>query len=724
MATVTGKLVAVVVAVVVTVLCFVTGLFIGWFFLDHPASSTSEGSDSNMTHYPPSSASSSSFGSLGQGHVTEPDPTVSARLIQEVQASNIEQYLRVLSERPHLAGTEGDERTVDYVEQELKKMGYDVTLAPYDVLLSYPAKQHFNKVTMLDGRRRNAIFTSDVGATTGSDWDSEVTPPYCMYCPSGKVQGKLIYANYGRAQDFRTLEKLKVDVNKAIVIMRYGKISRGKKVREAAKRGGKAVVLFNDPADVNINMTYNVYPATWWLPEDDVEHGNFRTSWGDPATPGRAAVDGAYRIPEKQMDLPSVPCHPVSYRDARILLQNLEGEKAPEEWQGQLGFEYHVGSNTPGALPVEVDVKNNLETRRVYNVLATLPGATEPDRVVLVGNHRDAIAYGALDPGSGTAVMLEVARAFMALYTQGWRPRRTVMFCSWAAEEFGVIGSTEWVEERRRWLGDRAVAYLNLDTVLQGNYSFDVSATPSLQAAVIRAAGKVTDPHQPDKTVLDVWRTRITDDRSPGLPWIRRPVSMTDFQPFIHLVGVPVTHSRYSFVEQDGSLIYPVRNYPLYHTVYDTFPLAAMMDPDLAVSTAVAAIMAELTRDLADSPILPLVPRDFATDIATHMDRALQSSPQELHHHIYYLKAAINDFLTASTTLQSHIDSLELHTVDPFQVRRINDKLMLYEREFVDHQRGQHLILSHGSNSNPSLDEQTMSDMIQAFRAATHTLST
>ncbi|KAK7098631.1 N-acetylated-alpha-linked acidic dipeptidase 2-like [Littorina saxatilis] len=706
--TTTGKKVLVIVAIVVAVVCFVTGLLIGWFLLDDLMAASETTSNSTVTSAQRTSPEAAE------------DLMVSAKLMEEIQASHIEQHLRFLSERPHLAGTEGDQRTVDYVKQEFEAMGYEVTLYPYDVLLSYPVEEHFNKVSMLDGRG-NAIHTTEPGAKTGSAWDSEVTWPYCMYSPSGKVKGKLIYANYGRPQDFKLLDKKGVDLDQAIVIMRYGKTSRGKKVREAARRGGAAVILYNDPADVNINVTYNVFPATWWLPGDDVEHGNIRTSSGDPATPGYAATEGAYRIPKKQMDLPSIPCHPVGYRDARVLLQNLDGESAPEEWQGKLGIDYMIATGTEGALPVELTVKNTLDTRRVYNVVASLKGATEPERVVLVGNHRDAVAYGALDPGSGTAVMLELARAFAAVTRQGWQPRRTVMFCSWAAEEFGLIGSTEWVEEKRRWLSDHAVAYLNLDTVLQGNYTFDMSATPSLKAAGMRAASKVPDPHDNSTTVLDVWRQRVHDDRSPHQPWIRRPVSDTDLQPFVHLLGVPVTHSRYSFVEEDGVLVYHVRNYPLYHTVYDTMPLAAMMDPNFAVSKAVAAIMAELTRDLADSLILPIQPRDYALDIMMHLKEPMQKAADKFNNSVFYLQSALDDFLKSSQDLQKEIDNQDM--LNLFEIQRLNDKLMLFEREFVDHKEGTHLFLTHGSNSKPSIDHPTMSAITQALRAAAFTLS-
>lgn len=722
----TQKVALVLTGMVTAVVCFVTGLLIGWFLTEIPlpaGSRTTSRSNDTTSSLHSSGATYDDVATrkacAGECHLQEDDPSITARLLQQLQASSIERHIRFLSERPHLAGTRGDQRTVDYIKQEFQSMGYNVTLYPYDVVLSYPAQDHFNKVSVLDGRGR-AIITSGIGAKTGSDWDSEVFRPYCMYSPSGRVQGKLVYANYGRPQDFKVLEKMGVDTRGAVIIMRYAKQTRARMVREAAKRGSVGVILYNDPADVNMNVTQNVYPATWWLPADDVEHGNTRTQWGDPATPGYASTEGAHRLGEKQMELPEIPCQPVSYTDAKLLLQILNGPSAPEDWQGQLGLQYGVVEKTPGEMPVELSVKNVLDTRRIYNIVATLTGSQEPDRVVLMGNHHDATAYGGVDPGSGTAVMLEVANAFAQLAAQGWRPRRTVMFCSWAAKEFGLIGSTEWVEEKRRWLSNHVVSYLNLDSVLQGNYTFDMSATPSLQAAAIAAASKVPDPYVSGWSVLDAWKDRVANERRPGHPWIRRPICDTDMMPFMHMIGVPVTHSRYSFVMEDGILVYPHRHFPLYHTVYDTAKLATMMDPHFAVCKAVAAVMTELTRDLANSLAIPISARDYAMELMAHLEKPMEKAKDKFNSSVVYLQSALDTFLLAATDIQSKIASA--HSLNAFEIRQLNDKLVLFEREFVDITAGTHIFLSHGSNSNPVLDQHMMTKMTQALEAAAASL--
>lgn len=272
---------------------------------------------------------------------------------------------------------------------------------------------------------------------------------------------------------------------------------------------------------------------------------------------------------------------------------------------------------------------------------------------------------------------------------------------------------------------DHAVAYMNLDTALQGNYSFDMSATPSLKAAGIRAASKIPDTHQPNQTVLDTWRQRVADERSPDQPWIRRPVAFTDIQPFMHLAAIPVTHSRYSFVEENGALIYPIRNYPLYHSVYDTMRLVRMVDPTWAASRAVTAVVGELTRDLADSLLLPISPRDFAQDVMNHVNTGsleLEDTSEAYNLSVASLQTASEEFLKAAEMLQDKINNLRWK--NPFEVRLINDKLMQYEKEFLDSSDGTHLILSHGSNSNPTLDQKTISKLTMALKAATSVLQT
>ncbi|XP_025085016.1 N-acetylated-alpha-linked acidic dipeptidase 2-like isoform X2 [Pomacea canaliculata] len=546
-----------------------------------------------------------------------------------------------------------------------------------------PSRRSDGSVSMLDGRNR-ALFTTSPGAKPGSKWDDDLIGPYCFYSPSGNVKGKLIYANYGRKEDYNYLDNEGIDVHGAIVIVRYGHSDRKSKLGLAASKGAAAVLLYNDPADINRNNTYNVYPATWWLPGDGVEFGNFRLTEGDPATQGYPSLDNAARTSEKELEgMPKIPCHPIGYNDARVFLQNLEGPAAPQDWQGDLGFVYHVGTSSPGGLPVQVDIENKLETRRVFNVFATMKGAIEPDNVVLVGNHRDAVGYGAVDPASGTAVVLELARVFQSLASQGWQPRRTLMFCSWAAEEFGLIGSTEWVEEKKGWLFAHAVAYLNIDMILQGNYSFDMSGSASLKTAAIRAASKISDPRQMNSTLLHTWMERIPDKKNPGQPSIKRPRTNSDFRPFMNIVGVPVGHAHYSFLGEDGVKIYPFQRYPLYHTAYDTIQLAYMMDPDFAISRTVAAVMGELARDLVDSLIIPLSARDYADDICGMVQEALSDSTEKLNKvnsSASGLLEACADFSEVAKKLHEHIEGLKPQ--NPVDIWHLNNKLMLFERQF------------------------------------------
>ncbi|XP_022242586.1 N-acetylated-alpha-linked acidic dipeptidase 2-like [Limulus polyphemus] len=260
-----------------------------------------------------------------------------------------------------------------------------------------------------------------------------------------------VYVNYGRIEDFEELEKLGINVSGKICIARYGKLYRGNKVENAQIRGAVGVVLFSDPSEVARNGTepQNVFPNSWWVPGTAIQRGNIKLVKGDPVTPNYPSVDGAFRYKPEEVNIPRIPCQPIGYNDAWNILKLMDGQAVPDNWKGLLNITYRYG---PGFKPenrarkLRLVVNNEYTSKVIYNVIGVIRGMVEPDRYVLVGNHRDAWSHGAVDPSSGTSQLLELTRVMGGLLMDGWRPRRTLVFGSWGAEEFGLIGSTEWVE--------------------------------------------------------------------------------------------------------------------------------------------------------------------------------------------------------------------------------------------------------------------------------------
>ena len=309
--------------------------------------------------------------------------------------------------------------------------------------------------------------------------DPRVTPAFNGASPSGDVTAEVVYANYGTPADFQKLAELGVTVKGKIVLVRYGANYRGIKVYDAQRAGAAGVLIYSDPADDGY-FRGDVYPRGPWRPDTAVQRGatQFLPIYpGDATTPGVASTPD---LPESQriaMDRiqanwPSIPVNPLSYHDAAPILQALDGPNVPHEWQGALPFAYHAGSDE-GKVKVHMHLEQDTKLRTIWDVIGTIDGtdAGQKDDWVVAGNHRDAWVYGAVDPNSGTAAMLETAHGLGTLLKSGWKPKRKVVICSWDAEEEGLIGSTEWVEDHMKNL-DHAVAYFNTDVAVSGpNFS-------------------------------------------------------------------------------------------------------------------------------------------------------------------------------------------------------------------------------------------------------------
>ncbi len=528
--------------------------------------------------------------------------------------------LRALTREPHVAGSPEDYRTAQYVLDQFRKAGLDGEIVEYRVLLPLPKEV---KVDLVEPFQRR-------GPTPEPNWDNDkksphspVIPAFNAYSPSGDLTAPVVYANYGLPQDYDRLEKLGIDVTGKIVLARYGKCFRGVKAYVAEQHHAAGLLMYSDPADDGFRRG-DVYPYGPWRPDNSVQRGSilYLTSYaGDPLTPGVAASPSAERLkPEDAETLPKIPTTPVSSRDASPILENLSGPVAPPEWQGALPFTYHLG---PGASKVHLKLDMDFEIRPIWNVLARIPGAVQPGRWVVVGNHRDAWTYGAVDPNSGTAPLLAVARGLGRLRKQGWRPNRTIVLASWDGEEFGLLGSTEWAEDHSEILGRNAVAYLNMDIGVSGT-RFSASATPSLRRLIYEVTREVKDPAS-GRNLEAVWAEESREmnkgggiaaaapDQA-GVPFTSGPRvgelgSGSDYTPFLQHLGVPSLDIGFG------------GPYGVYHASSDNFHwMESFGDPTFRYSVLAAQIYGTLALRLADADVLPFDYEDYGKAMLKYLD--------------------------------------------------------------------------------------------------------
>ncbi|XP_033735883.1 N-acetylated-alpha-linked acidic dipeptidase 2-like [Pecten maximus] len=630
--------------------------------------------------------------------VQDGDPTISEEIISSINPDNIRNYLRDLSEFPHLAGTDADYRQAKELQDFWKQEGLDEAfLTPYDVLLSYPNvtdDDMMNRIELLndtDGIVYQSPLREKILYPTENK--SDVVPSFNAYsAPGDIVSERLVYVNYGRLEDYRWLKNnTSVNITGAIVIARYGKIFRGDKVHLASEYGAIGIIIYSDPADYTLDgSTLRVYPEDWWLPPSGAQRGTIFRGLGDPLTPGYPATETAYRYGEdsREARLPTIPAHPVGYGIGQKLLGAMAGDEVPADWKGTLNITYRLGGrlNTAGwKIRMFISTQNSM--RRTYNAFGIIRGSIEPDRYVLMGNHRDAWVFGAIDPSSGTATMMEVSRVMGNLVKQGrWRPRRTIIFCSWGSEEYGLLGSNEWVEQYVKNLGSRSVAYVNVDIAVTGNFSFRASGTPLMYQSMFDATRQVPNPDGGDvqhglHTVYDKWRTSFPgQDKSK--PYMGTLGAGSDYAGFVQLAGIPCVSVHYSY----DMNTYKIGSYPLYHTVYETFyAVDQLIDRGFKRHQAVAQTTAELMRNLADSLIVPFDVTDFANNLQTlvnTLDSDYGALLRSQGIRFDWIKQAADNFSSEAATFKTLVENVNKN--DPFAIRRINDQLILMERAFMD----------------------------------------
>ena len=540
------------------------------------------------------------------------------------------EHLKTLTSAPHWASSPEDYATAVYVADKFKAAGLQTEIVPYKVLLNKPIKiqiEAFDSkgTQIMSGPTPEHVDPNKFGGDPFQN-DPRILPAFNGSSPSGDITAPVIYANYGTLADFQQLAKLGISVKDKIVIVRYGENFRGIKTYIAQQYGAKGVLIYSDPADDGY-FRGDAYPKGPWRPASAVQRGSIQflpIYPGDPTTPGIAStpdLPNSKRIPvdKLQSNQASIPTNPLSWKDAAPILKALCGDDSPREWQGALPFTYHLGGT--GAVKVHMNLVQDYQIRTIWDVVGTIDG-TDPaqkDNWVVAGNHRDAWVYGAVDPNSGTAAMLEAVHGIGDLLKQGWKPKRRVVICSWDAEEEGLMGSTEWVEMHAEQL-KHAVAYFNTDVGVAGP-DFDASAVPSLQEFVRDVTREVPSPK--GGTVYDQWKAtqQTKPSRRAGPARADAPVSDTvrvgdlgsgsDFTPFIQHLGVPSTD-----VGSGGP-------YGVYHSVFDNYNwFIKFADPTFVYEQQMARVFGLEILHMADTDVLPYDYRLYGKDVQSYVAAA------------------------------------------------------------------------------------------------------
>ncbi len=529
---------------------------------------------------------------------------------------NLRSYMQRLSAKPHNVGSPYDKENAEWIAAKFREFGLDTHIETFSVLFPTPKAR---LVELIDGGPHFIAKLQEpvVSEDPTSNQTADQLPTYNAYSIDGDVTAPLVYVNYGLPEDYEVLDRRGISVKGAIIIARYGHSWRGIKPQVGAEHGAIGCIIYSDPRDDGY-AGGEVFPKGPYRPQEGVQRGSVQDSsvyMGDPLTPGIGATADAKRVPIRDAQtLTKIPVLPVSYADAQPLLAAITGPNAPRNWQGGLPITYRLG---PGAAKVHLKVFSNWEMKPLYDVIGKIPGSTNPDEWVIRGNHHDAWVNGAEDPISGMIAVLEEARALGELLKQGWKPKRTIIYCAWDGEEPGLLGSTEWVETHVDELRKHAVVYINSDSNARGY--FELEGSHSLEHFINDVARDVQDP----ETKLSIWKREqlkeISDAKTPdALSEARNRHDLrldmlgggSDHAPFINFAGV--ASLGIGFGGEDGGGIY--------HSIYDDFYwYTHFSDTNFVYGRALAQAGGTAIMRMADADLLPLQFTDFADDVKMYV---------------------------------------------------------------------------------------------------------
>ncbi|GAC1408974.1 MAG: transferrin receptor-like dimerization domain-containing protein [Gemmatimonadaceae bacterium] len=628
-----------------------------------------------------------------------------------------------------MAGTPAQTRTRDYVINQMKSWGLETEVRSYIVWMPHPLSTRVWR-TVPDS------VELDLAEGPIPEDTTSVAFPQVMsfngYGAAGVVHGEVVYVNYGLIEDYGQLDSMGVSVKGKIAIARYGRSYRGIKAREAENHGAAGLIIYSDPADDGYARG-DVYPVGPMRPSHGIQRGSVMNPNGDPSTPGYPSTANAKRIPLSEMDVPHIPVLPISYGNAAELLRGLAGKSIPQPWQGGLPVRYHVG---PGPVQARMAVTTDATTnpyKEIWDTFGIVRGSEFPDEIVMIGGHRDAWGPGAADNVSGTVSVLEAAHAIADQVKAGKRPKRTIVFATWDAEEWGLLGSTEYVEDDSLRLSRSAIAYLNQDDIAQGP-NFSGGGSPSLRALLRDVAKQVSDPsHQ--GSVYDVWRKHAKLTADSLEPQMGDPGGGSDFAGFYNHLGIPI--AEWGFSGPQG----------VYHSAYDSYHwMSKFGDPGFEFHATAARIGAATLLRLANADILPYDYVEFARTMrrfGSQVDQAIADKHWKISGS--GLITAIGRMEDAALAFNAARDRALAAQLQPETAKRVNATLLGVERQLtrskglVTRPWFRNLIYAADENNGystmvfPSVNEairlgdqmavrQELTDLSQRFDAATRAL--
>lgn len=536
-----------------------------------------------------------------------------ARLDEQIDRDNLQKWMERITAKPFFVGSPHNKENAEFVKKLFQEWGYTAEIVEYQVLFPKP---RIRKVEMIAPERYQALLEEPVIAEDSSSGVEGRLPSYNAYSADGDVTAELVYVNYGIPDDYKELERMGIDVRGKIVIARYGGSWRGIKPKLAYEKGALATILYSDPRDDGY-FQGDTYPV-----------GSFRMKWGvqrgsvtdlplytgDPLTPFIGATKDAERYSiEESPAIMKIPVLPISWGDALPLLKSMGGPVAPASWRGALPITYHIG---PGPATVRVHLEFDWNLEPAYNVIARMEGSEYPDEWIIRGNHRDGWAMGAADPISGHVALMEEARAIGVLAKNNWRPKRTIVYASWDAEEPGLLGSTEWAEDHADEIREKAVAYINTDG--NGRGFLRMGGSHTLERLMNEVAREVEDP----QTGVSVWQ-RVQAQRaiSGNTEVTTRPDlrinplgSGSDYTPFLQHLGIASLNVSYGGENRGG----------VYHSQFDSFEYYKRFgDPEFHYGATLVKTTGRLSLRLANANVIPMRLENFADNVELYSSEVM-----------------------------------------------------------------------------------------------------
>lgn len=600
------------------------------------------------------------IGYTAAGAAHERDLEASA--IKRPSPTSASAHSKALSRETHVAGTPAQARTRDYVIDQMKRWGLETEVRSYDIWMPQPTSV---RVARVSPQPKELSLAEPVVAEDPTSKLAQY-PTVNGYSGQGDVSADVVYVNYGLIEDYAQLDSLGISVKGKIAIARYGRSFRGIKAREAEKHGAVALLIYSDPQDDGY-VVGDVYPDGPMRNSAGVQRGSILNPDGDPSTPGYGSKPGVSRLTPEQMEISHIPVVPIGYGNAGELLKFVRGANVPRGWQGGLPFHYHVG---PGPVRAHVSVKDDRSTKPlkpIYDTFGVVRGTEFPDEFVIIGGHRDGWGPGAADNVSGTVSVLEAARAVAEEVKAGVRPKRTIIFATWDAEEWGLIGSTEFVEDDSLRLAHNAVAYFNQDVAAQGS-RFSGGGSPSLRSMLRDIARLVPDPDGKG-SVYSEWRraSAVADTAEPAMG---DPGGGSDFAGFYNHLGIPI--AEWGFGGQGG----------VYHSQYDSYAwMTKFGDPGFHYHAAAARVGTAMLLRIANADVLPFDYVEYARTMRRYLDpidRAIGD-----HHWnapTTTLRAAIDRLQQEGAAFNAERDSVLAGSPPTSALKRTNQALMQVER--------------------------------------------